>query len=259
MGEPALSAPRLSAFVITRDEAEDIGACLASLGGVADEVVVLDSGSTDATLEIARAAGARVATRAFDDYGRQKQAALDMTAGEWVLSIDADERLTPELAEEIRRVVAAPDADGYWIRRTLTYLGRDLRFGGTERDWVLRLARRSAARFTPVPVHERLEVQGTTRRLAAPMRHLKYRNLSEHLATIDRYTNAIADVKRSRGKRFRAWHLGRIPLELFVRLVLRLGILDGRAGVIHAAMASYYGFLKYAKLWPTGPERGGGA
>lgn len=216
---------------------------------------MLDSGSRDGTMELARRLGARVSSRDFDGFGAQKQAALDLATGEWVLSIDADERLTPELAEEIRRTIAAPEAAGYWVRRTLTYLGRDLRFGGTERDWVLRLARRSSARFTQVPVHERLEVDGETRRLRSPMRHVKYRTLSEHLATIDRYTDAIADVKRAKGRRFRAWHLLRIPWELFARLVLRLGVLDGRAGIIHAVMASYYGFLKYAKLWPAKPSR----
>lgn len=240
----------LSVFLITLNEGRNLGECLASVRGLADEIIVLDSSSTDDTVAIARAAGARVENRDFDDFGRQKQAALDLTRGDWVLSIDADERLTPALAEEIREVLRAPAADGYEIRRQLTYLGHDMRFGGTERDWVLRLARRARARFTPVPVHERLEVDGRVARLRAPMRHVKYRTLSEHLATIDRYTTLIAQGKRARGKRFYPWHLLRFPLEIFSRLILRLGILDGRAGVIHAAMAAFYAFLKYAKLWP---------
>lgn len=240
----------LSVFIITLNEGRNLGECIASVRGVADEIVVLDSGSTDDTVGVARAAGARVETRAFDDFGRQKQAALELTRGDWVLSIDADERLTTELAREIRQELHAPRADGYEIRRQLTYLGRDLRFGGTERDWVLRLARRTHARFTAVPVHERLVVDGSQARLRAPMRHVKYRTLSEHLATIDRYTTIIAQEKRARGTRFQPWHLLRFPLEIFSRLVLRLGLLDGRAGVIHAAMAAFYAFLKYAKLWP---------
>jgi len=242
--------PTLSAFLIVHNEARRLPACLASLGGVADEIVVLDDGSTDDTVAIARAAGATVATRPFDDFGHQKQAALELTSGAWVLSIDADEVLTPALVEEIRRVVMdAGASNGYWIRRELTYLGAPLRFGGTGRDWVLRLARRSAARFALRPVHEHLVVDGATTRLRSPMRHVKYATLSEHVAVIDRYTTIIAAGKAARGGRFRAWHILRIPYELLVRLVVRAGILDGRAGIIYGGMAAFYAFLKYAKLY----------
>lgn len=172
-----------------------------------------------------------------------------------MLSIDADERVTPGLAAEIRAIVGHDGGpNGYWVRRELIYLGARLRFGGTGSDWVLRLARRGAARFAPLPVHEHIEVDGRTARLRGTMLHLKYATLSEHLATMDRYTSMIAGRKRGRGERFHGWQVGRIGWELFARLVLRLGLLDGRAGVIHAAMASFYAFLKYAKLWPDAPS-----
>ncbi len=241
--------PRLSAFVIVHNEERHLARCLSSLRGLVDEVIVLDDGSTDRTVAIAREAGARVETRAFDDFGHQKQAALELATGDWVLSIDADERLTPHLADEIATVLADAGAHGYWIRRELIYLGARLRFGGTGSDWVLRLARRERARFELVPVHERMIVEGRTDRLREALEHVKYRTLSEHLMTVDRYTDVIAARNLAKGRRFASWHLLRIPWELFVRLVVRLGMLDGRAGVIHAAMASYYGFLKYAKLW----------
>src|SRR5688572_11939062 len=131
--------PRLSAFLIVHDEERHLAECLASIRGLADEVVVLDDGSADRTVAIAREAGARVESRAFDDFGHQKQAALELTTGDWVLSIDADERVTPALAKEIATVLTAPRADGYWVRRELVYLGTRLRFGGTGSDWVLRL------------------------------------------------------------------------------------------------------------------------
>lgn len=247
----AVSRPRLSAFLIVHDEERHLGACLRSLAGVADEIVVLDDGSGDATVAIARAAGARVEHRAFDDFGRQKQAALELTTGEWVLSIDADERVTPALAREIRATLEdAAAADGYWIRRDLIYLGTRLRYGGAERDWVLRLARRARVRFSEVPIHERMILEGREARLRGTLDHVKYRSLAEHVAQLNRYTDVIAAQKRARGGRFGARHLLRIPGELFVRLVLRLGVLDGRAGIIHAAMASYYAFLKFAKMWP---------
>ncbi len=241
---------RLSVVVIVHNEERSLSECLASVRDLAEEIVVLDDGSTDATVEIARAAGARVEHRPFDDFGHQKQAALALATEDWVLSIDADERVTPELARDVRRVLDANGpADGYWVRRDLYYLGARLRFGGTGSDWVLRLARRACARFELLPVHEHLLVEGRTERLHGALAHVKYECLSEHVAVMNRYTDVIAARKASRGGRFHIWHLARIPWELFQRLVLRLGILDGRAGVVWAGMSAFYAFLKYAKMW----------
>lgn len=238
-------------MLIVRDEGLRLPACLDSLRGLADELVVVDSGSTDQTIAIASAAGARVARLPFTGFGPLKQAALELARGDWILSIDADERVTPRLASEIRRTIDddQPEPAGFWVRRELVYLGRRLRFGGAESDWVLRLARRDRARFALLPVHEHMEVDGTTARLRGTLTHVKYETLSQHLATIDRYTTIIADRRAARGMRFSPWHLLRLPWELFVRLVLRLGFLDGRAGLIHATMSAFYVFLKYAKLW----------
>ena len=242
--------PRLSVVLIVHNEEAHLAACLASIRELADEIVVLDDGSTDATISIATQAGARVAMRPFDDFGRQKQAALEMATGTWVLSVDADERVTPALAREIARVVRSEtSADGYWLRRTMVYLGHRLRFGGAGSEWILRLARRERARFAPLPVHEHLIVDGRTERLSGALDHIKYRSLREHLDTINRYTELAAHRKREAGRRFSVAHVLRIPWEMFSRLVLRLGILDGRAGVIHAAMAAFYAFVQYAKLW----------
>jgi glycosyltransferase involved in cell wall biosynthesis len=242
--------PRLSATLIVHNEERHLAACLASLGGLADEIVVLDDGSTDATVTIAREAGARVEYRPFDDFSRQKQAALSLATGDWVLSVDADERVTPALAAAIRAALTGdPAINGYWMRRTLTYLGVRLRYGGTGSEWVLRLVRRERARFSGRPIHEHLLVEGPTARLAGTLEHIKYGTLSEHLRTIDRYTDTIAREKAEHGVRFQAWHVLRIFAELGSRLILRGGVLDGRAGVIYAAMAAYAGFLKYAKIW----------
>lgn len=244
---------RLSVFLIVHNEERHLGDCLASVAGLADEIVVLDDGSTDATVAIARAAGAHVAHRPFDDFGHQKQHALELCTGDWVFSIDADERVTPELAGAIRAHVDAPaNAAGAWVRRQLVYLGAPLRFGGTGSDWVLRLARRDASRFELLPVHEHILVHGPTVRLAGRLRHIKYERLAEHVAQVNRYTDLAAARKVERGRRFHAVHLLRIPFEIWSRLIFRLGILDGRAGVIYAAMAGFYAFLKYAKLWRGG-------
>lgn len=244
------ATPRLSAFLIVHNEAEHLADCLASIAGLADEIVVLDDGSTDATTEIARRAGARVEHRPFDDFGHQKQAALEMTTGEWVFSIDADERVTPALKLELESLLtSSPTANGFWIRREILYLGARLRYGGAGSDWVLRVARRGAARFELLPVHEHLLVDGETARVRGTLDHLKYRSLDEHVARINRYTDMAAARKRDAGRPFHAWHLLRIPWELWSGLIFRLGILDGRPGIIWAAMTAFYSFLKYAKLW----------
>ena len=247
---PCAVPPLLSVVIIVHNEEAHLGACLASVREIADEIIVLDDGSTDATVAVAKQHGARVELRPFDDFGRQKQAALDLATGRWILSIDADERVTPPLAREIARVIRRDDsADGYWLRRTMIYLGKRLRFGGAGSEWILRLARRERARFAPLPVHEHLIVDGRTARLVGALDHIKYRSLREHIETINRYTEAAAGRKREAGRRFSVTHVLRIPWEMFSRLVLRLGLLDGRAGIIHAAMAAFYAFVQYAKLW----------
>jgi glycosyltransferase involved in cell wall biosynthesis len=247
--------PLVSAVLIVRNEEANLAACLASVRDIVDEIVVLDSGSTDATVAIAERFGAHVGTRPFDDFGRQKQAALERATGEWILSIDADERVTPALAREIARVVRDPGAaDGYWVRRTMVYLGRRLRFGGAGSEWILRLARRNRARIAPLAVHEHLIVEGRTDRLRGALDHIKYRELREHIDTINRYTDLAAGRKRARGRRFSMLHYLRLEWEIASRLIFKLGVLDGRAGVIHAVMAGFYAFVQYAKLWPPTPK-----
>lgn len=244
--------PRLSVYIITHNEERHLPACLEAVAKIADEIVVLDDGSTDRTVAIAKAAGACVEHRPFDDFGPQKNAALALTTGEWVLNLDADERVTPPLAREIRSVVDGNGpADGYFLRREVLYLGSRLRFGGAGADWVLRLTRRERTRFSTVPVHAFIELDGggRTARLRGGVDHVKYESLSQHLAVIDRYTDTIAAANARRGRRFAAWHLVRVPWELLYRLIVRGGVLDGRAGIIWAAMAAFYSFLKYAKTW----------
>lgn len=242
--------PSLSVYLITHNEERHLASCLAAVREIADEIIVLDDGSTDRTVEIARGLGARVEYRPFDDFGPQKNAALAYTTGDWVLNLDADERVTPELADEMRAVVDANGpADGYYIRREVLYLGARLRFGGAGSDWVLRLTRRDRTRFNLTPVHAAIELDGTTARLRGACGHVKYDAMSEHLTAMNRYTDVIGAAKRAKGKTFQPWHILRIPWELFYRLVIRGAILDGRAGLIWAGMASFYAFLKYAKAW----------
>jgi len=241
---------RLSAVLITRNEEGNLGACLASLSGVADEIVILDSESTDRTVAVAEAAGARVVRHRFDGFGAAKQRALELATGTWVLSVDADERVTPALADEIHRTLATePPVSGYLVRRDVFFLGKRLRFGGMGNDWVLRLFRRAGARFSLSPVHEHVEIPGRPARLDATLEHHAYRTLAEHVEKMNRYTDIQAQMKSGNGVRYRNWMWVRLPWEVFARCVLRLGILDGTAGVIFATMSAYSAWLKYAKTW----------
>ncbi len=241
---------RLSAVLITRNEEANLPACLASLDGLADEIVVLDSGSTDGTVAIAEASGARIARHEFSGFGAAKQRALELATGDWVLSVDADERVTPALANEIRRTLAEEQAvNGFLIRRDVFFLGRRLRFGGMGNDWVLRLFRRQGARFSTVPVHEHVEIAGRPSRLRGSLEHHAYGSMSEHVAKMNRYTDIQAGLKSGKGIGYRNWMLLRLPWEVFARCVLRLGILDGTAGVIFATASAYSAWLKYAKTW----------
>lgn len=252
--------PRLSAAVITLDEERRIGPCLDSLSGLADEIVVLDTMSADRTVEMARSKGARVERAAFEGFGPTKERALGLATGEWVLSIDADERVTPRLAAEIRRAIAASDsADGYWIRRDVYYLGRRMRFGGLGNDWVLRLFRRGRGRFTPARVHERVEVTGATARLGGALEHHTCETFAEHLAKVERYASLRSEELAARGRRYRSSDLLRIPVEFLLRAVLRLGVLDGTAGLVYAAVSAYAKWLRYAKLLDRAPARAGAA
>ena len=241
---------RLSAVLITRNEEVNLPGCLASLSGLADEIVIVDSESTDRTAEVAEAAGARVVRHRFDGFGAAKQRALDLATGTWALSVDADERVTPMLADEIKRVLASESsANGYLVRRDVFFLGKRLRFGGMGNDWVLRLFRRAGARFSLSPVHEHVEISGRPARLQATLEHHAYRSLAEHVQKMNRYTDIQAHMKSERGVRYRNWMWLRLPWEVFVRCVLRLGVLDGTAGVLFATMSAYSAWLKYAKTW----------
>jgi len=241
-----MTAPRLSAILIVRDEARDLPDCLAALA-FCDEIVVVDSGSRDGTPDIARAAGATVLeTPDFPGFGPQKQRALDLATGDWVLSVDADERIPPELAAEIRAAIAAPTADGYRIDRRSQFLGRVMRHGGWAPDRVLRLARRAAARFSPDIVHESLIVDGRVADLASPMDHLSYRGIDEVLDKQRRYALASAEVRRRRGKRGGLGPaIGHGLFTFLKHYLLQAGFLDGAHGFVAAAAKAQESFWRY--------------
>jgi glycosyltransferase involved in cell wall biosynthesis len=238
----------LSLCVITRDAAAQLAECLAS-ASFAGEIVVVDSGSCDDTVEIARRCGARVIARAWEGFGAQKNFAVGQAANDWVLCLDADERVTPELAAAIAAAMAAPQAAAYSMARRNRFLGRWLRHGEGYPDWNTRLFDRRRARWSDDPVHEHVVAEGTVARLAGDLLHQSAESLDAYIEKQNRYTTLQAEAMYARGERAGLARLVVSPLFRFVRFYLvKLGFLDGTAGFAHIAIGSFASFLKYAKL-----------
>lgn len=243
--ENALS--RISLLVITLNEEESIARCLGSASG-AGEIIVVDSFSDDRTVEIARGMGATVYQRRYHSAADQKNWGLEKVSGEWVLILDADESVSPELGRSIASAVASPDADGYRLRRRNKFFGRRIRFCGWGDDRVLRLFRRGKGRYPERAVHERLELDGTAGTLAGYLDHRPYRDMEDYIDRMKSYTKrGAADLNREG----RGWFPAIIthPLARFLRMyVLQLGFLDGLPGFMLCAMAATSVFFKYARL-----------
>jgi len=255
MTSPITHPARLSATIITKNEARDLPACLASLA-FCDEIVVVDSGSTDATVAIAEAHGCRVLIRTdWIGFGAQKQRALDAATGDWVLSIDADETIPPALAAEIRAAIETGANAGYRINRLNIFLGKPLRHGGWYPDRHLRLVRRDAARFTEHLVHEALTVEGAVYDLATDMPHQSYRDLDEVLDKQRRYAISGAEQRRATGRKGGVGKAVQRASWTFVRLyILKRGFLDGREGFLAAAANTQEIFWRYVSAGWTAPE-----
>ena len=248
MADAANTTPKISLIVITRNEEELIGQCLNSAAAFCDELIVVDSFSTDRTAEIARGLGARVFERPFEGYIAQKQFALEQAGGEWVFSLDADEQATWELGSEIRATLARPQAAaGYRVRRVLYHLGHYYT-RGLYPDWHLRLFRRERARFGGHEPHASVQVEGAVAKLNAPILHFSYRDVADHVATINRLSSQAA----SEGDPGAMTVVKMIanPAWRFVNFYfLRGGFREGGRGLYAAMSAAFYVFLKYAKLY----------
>jgi glycosyltransferase involved in cell wall biosynthesis len=240
----------LSVVIITLNEEARIAACLDSLPPGA-EIVVLDSGSTDRTVAIAQERGARVEFRAFTNYGEQKNAAIALASRTWVLSLDADEVLTPELCRSIAFVTqeGASSFAGYFLSRKLIFMGRKLRFGKSS-DHPLRLFKRGQGQFRSA-IHESIDLGSQPiGNLQGELLHYSYADLSDYFARFNVYTSRIAENHSIQGKAQPPlmFHVLRPWAEFFSRYVLRLGFLDGYPGYTYALISSMYTYVKYAKL-----------
>jgi glycosyltransferase involved in cell wall biosynthesis len=243
---------RISAVIITRDEERNLGRCLESLRGVADEVVVMDSGSTDRTEAIARESGARFVAQPWLGYGPQKNAAAAAAREEWILSLDADEALSDELRASILAIKASePAADAYEMSRLNWYCGRFLRHSGWYPDRKIRLWRRGAARWRDTMVHELVDPSPGTRvrRLPGDLLHYTCHTREEHLRTIEKLTTLSAEKLAREGRGAWFWRRFGSPVAHFLRgYVLRLGFLDGAEGFQACWLSAYATWLKYQKL-----------
>jgi len=239
---------KLSATIVALNEERNIERAIRSIP-FADEVLVVDSGSSDRTREIAARLGARVIEEPWRGYAAQKNFAAECAANLWILSLDADEEVGPELAAEIAQLKSEPPrAEGYSFPRLARYLGKWIRHSGWYPDRKVRLYRRDRARWVGDYVHESVRVDGTIAELHGDLLHYTCDSLAEHFRTLDRYTTLAAREVRARGRRVGAMHLVASPAWTFLRsYFLQLGILDGVAGLTIARMAAIYTFRKYSK------------
>lgn len=249
----------LVAVVLTRNEAAHIADCIASVRDVADAVVVWDSGSTDGTQDLARSAGAQVIFRAFDNYAAQRQAALDAVDAQWILFVDADERVTPPLAAEIRMAIRSEACAGYWIPRRNFIVGHEMRGGGFTPDHQLRLLRRAVAHYDMGrEVHEIVALDGDEGYLAEPLIHYNYANWAQFHRKQRVYARYEARILAERGIRPRPHNFILQPLREFHRRFVTLrGYRDRGHGLRMAILlAWYYGVVPYWVLWQNKREIG---
>lgn len=244
------SRESISVAVITLDEERNLARCLESVRW-ADEIVVVDAASRDRTAEVARRYRARFVVEPWRGFGAQKNLALSLAEGPWVLLLDADEWLGPEGAKEIEEALASPAADAYALNRLNAFSG-GFAAHALSPDWHVRLLRKGCGRFSGDPVHERLELDEGCRvaRLRCRLYHLTCRSLREYVEKMNRYTDLAARGMHERGKRAGAAGLVLHALAAFLKpYVLRGGFLDGTRGLLAGATSAYAAVLKYGKLW----------
>jgi len=250
---------KLSAVVITKNEEKNVRECLASVSW-ADEIIVVDAGSTDRTLDIVKEFTQKVYSRPWDGYGAAKNFGLTQCSGEWILSVDADERVTQELREEILGKLSKIDQKviAFSVPRRANFLGKWIYHCGWYPGRITRVFRRSAGRFTDEKVHERLETNGKTVSLQSDLLHYTDPNLKSYFEKFNKYTSLAAEELLDCRKRFSLVKLIINPIWIFFRMyILRLGFLDGIPGFILCVLSANYVFTKYAKLWEYSKRKKG--
>ena len=243
-------AEKISAVIVTLDEEHDIGECIESVSWY-DEVLVVDSGSKDRTVEIAISMGARVIHRPFEGFARQKQFAVDSAEHDWILSIDADERATRELSSCIQNLDLNADVTaGYIVNRREFFQGRELKHGRSGPLGFIRFFNRRKGRFSQPAVHETVEIHGAPGKCHGDLIHNSYRTLTEHFSKFNLYTSLYAAESYERGDRTVPWRvIASFPKTLIDVLIVRLGVLDGYRGILLGVFHALYVMVRQAKLY----------
>lgn len=245
----------LSVFLITKQEGANLDCCLASIKAIAEEIIVVDSGSTDNTLEIAKKYGAKIFNKEFVSFTEQKNFALSKCSCPWALNLDADEYLTPELAKEIKETLnKKTDYAGYLLIRNNIFLGRKMRHSGIAKEKRLRLVETKKAKYVGGFVHEELIVEGKTSALRNTFMHNTYISIEQYFEKFNRYSTLAALTMLQKHKKFNIFQLTRAPFEFIKIYFLRLGFLDGIQGFLWALFNAWYKVVKYTKLWDLSRE-----
>lgn len=241
---------KVSAVIITKNEEKNLPDCLESVKW-ADEILVVDSFSADRTVEIAQSSGARVLQRRFTTYPDQKNWAYAQASHPWIINLDADERVTDELRDEIIALLrSGPVHDAYYIYRRNYAFGYEIRHGGWNQDKILRFLHRDRCRYSPREVHADIELHSPPGMLRGKIIHLTYGDFDDYFKKFGAFTSGTAVDMQREGKRGGVFQLLFNPAWSFLRMyVFRLGFLDGRVGLILAVLSAFYTFTKYAKLW----------
>ncbi len=242
----------LSVVIVTKDEERNIEAALQSVSRFS-EIIIIDDFSTDSTISIARKYTDNIFQIKWQGYARQKQSGIDKASMPWVLVLDADERVTEELADEIRTIIESSSCNAFYIPRKNFFLGRWIRHGGWWPDYTLRLFRKDSAHMEQREVHEKIVAYGKTAYCKNPMEHYTYREISGYIKKMDVYSSLAATELHQKGVSARLYQLVLKPPVTFLRMFLfQQGFRDGFHGFVLAVLYSLYTFLKYLKLWEIG-------
>lgn len=251
-----MGKPTISIAVIAKNEVDRIGRLLKSVM-FADEVIVVDSGSTDGTQTLCEQMGAKVVFNEWPGYAAQKQFAMEQTTSQWILNLDADEAVSEAMAMEILNAVGSvePEVSGFSMPRLSRYLGRWIKHGGWYPDYKLRLVRRGNGKWSEDVLHEKLVVDGKVKRLSEPILHWVYRDISDQVKTINRFSDTYAAGRAPAGSGFVLAGVGHALGKFLECYVWKLGGFDGVPGLIIAMNSAWYVFLKHAKAWESSVQK----
>ena len=237
---------KLSVIIITKNEKENIRDCLESVKW-ADEIIIVDSFSRDKTVEIAKEYTSKIFQKEWMGYGKQKNFALEKATGDWVLNIDADERVTKELAQEMKGAIQEKEYDGYYIPNKAYFLGKWIRHSGWYPDYHLRLFKKGKGRFNERIVHEAVQIEGKKDYLKGSIEHFTAKSIGEYLRRLDKYARLTIEERERRARWYQVFF--HPPFTFFKMYIIKRGFLDGIHGLLLAFCHAYYTFSKYARLW----------